>query len=170
MSLYSKKVMEHFRNPKNVGKIKNPDSSGAAGNIRCGDIMRLYLKIGRNKSGQEIIKDIKYETYGCVVAIANTSLLTTMVKGKSLDRALKVTREDLIRKLGEVPPAKIHCSLLAVDALTEAIYDYFVKQKREIPEELQKKHERTAKDRDEISHRHSELVELEEKAHKKAMR
>lgn len=166
MSIYSKEVIKHFRFPQNVGKLKNPDGLGKAGNLQCGDIMYFYLKIGKNKSGKEIIKDVKFETYGCSIAIANTSLLTTMVKGKTLEEAAKITKEDLLKKFGNVPLIKIHCSMLAVDALAEAIYDYLLKNKREISEEMRKKHERISKERDEISHRHSELVELEEKAYK----
>lgn len=166
MSIYSKEVIQHFRNPQNVGKLKNPDGLGRAGNLKCGDIMYLYLKIGKNKAGKEIIKNIKFETYGCAIAIANTSLLTTMVKGKTLTVAAKITKDDLIKKFKQVPLIKIHCSLLAVDALSEAIYDYFSKQGRLISPELQAKHERIKKEREEISLRHSELVGLEEKLHK----
>ncbi|MBI2038299.1 MAG: iron-sulfur cluster assembly scaffold protein, partial [Candidatus Nealsonbacteria bacterium] len=133
----------------------------------CGDIMYLYLKIEKNKAGKEIIKDIKFETFGCTVAIANTSLLTTMVKGKTLEYASKITKEDLIKKFKQVPLIKIHCSLLAVDALSEAIYDYFKKQGRPITPELQAKHERIEKEEKEIEHKHEGLVELEEKLHKK---
>ena len=166
MALYSKKIMEHFRNPKNVGRMKNPSSAGRAGNMVCGDIMYLYLKITKDKKGREIIKDVKFETFGCTVAIANTSLLTTMVKGKTLEFAAKITKEDLIKKLKQVPVIKIHCSLLAVDALSEAIYDYFKKQGRPISSELQAKHKRIQKEEKEIEHKHEELVELEEKLHK----
>lgn len=168
MSIYSKEIMEHFRNPKNVGRIKNPSGLGRAGNFRCGDIMYLYLKIGKNEAGKEIIKDIKFETYGCTVAIANTSLLTTMIKGKTLEAASKITKEDLIKKFKQVPLIKIHCSLLAVDALSEAIYDYFKKQGRPISPELQAKHERVEKEEKEIEHKHENLVGIEEELHKRA--
>jgi nitrogen fixation NifU-like protein len=165
MAIYSKEVMRHFTNPQNVGKMRNYDGLGKAGNLTCGDIMYLYLKIGKDKKGREIIKDIKFETFGCAVAIANTSLLTTMVKGKTLEEALKITKEDLLKKFGQVPI--IHCSLLAVDALGEAIYDYLSKQKRHIPKELQERHERAERDKNIIEKRHGELAELEEKLHKK---
>jgi len=139
MPIYSKEIIKHFKNPKNVGKIKKPDGSGEAGNILCGDIMRLYLKIGENKKGEKIIEDIKFETLGCIVAIANTSLLTTLVKGKTIKEALSFKKEDLIKKLGQpLPPFKIHCSILAVDALKEAIYDYYLKNKLEISEDLER--------------------------------
>jgi len=167
MSIYTKEIMEHFKNPKNVGRMKNPSGLGRAGNMVCGDIMYLYLKIGKNKAGKEIIKDVKFETFGCTVAIANTSLLTTMVKGKILEGAAKITKEDLIKKFKQVPLIKIHCSLLAVDALSEAIFDYFKKQGRFISPELQAKHDRIQKEEKEIEHKHEGLVELEEKLHKK---
>ncbi|MBI4101392.1 MAG: iron-sulfur cluster assembly scaffold protein [Candidatus Nealsonbacteria bacterium] len=166
MALYSEEVMKHFKTPQNVGKIEKPDGLGKVGNLKCGDIMYLYLDIEKNKKGEEVIKDIKFETFGCTVAIANTSLLTTMVKGKTLEGALKVTKDDLVKRFGNVPLIKVHCSLLAVDALAEAVYDYYVKNKKSISPELQEKHERAEKIGQEIGHRHSELVDLEEELHK----
>jgi len=155
MAIYSKEIIKHFRNPRNVGKIKNASGIGEAGNLYCGDVMKLYLKIGENKRGEKIIGDIKFETLGCVVALANTSLLTTMVKGKKLEDALKIKKENLIRKLGQpLPLFKIHCSVLAVDALKEAIYDYYFKNKIEIPEDLEKDHQRIIKTEEEIEKRY----------------
>jgi len=136
--------MKHFRNPKNLGKMKNPDAVGEAGNLLCGDVMRIYLKI-KEKNGKKIISDIKGEVFGCVVAIANTSVLTTMVKGKSLEDAVKIDKMQLIEKLGgvkKIPPTKLHCSILAVDALREAIYNYYLKNKLKIPKELEQEHKR----------------------------
>ncbi len=159
--------MKHFKNPQNVGKLKNPSGLGCAGNKTCGDIMYLYLKIANDKKGREIIKDVKFETFGCTIAIANTSLLTTMVKGKTLEEAMKITKDDLIKKLGEIPIFKIHCSLLAVDALAAAIYDYFLKNKKPISKELQVKHERIEREKKEIGRRHADLVKLEEELHGK---
>jgi len=122
--LYNKTILKHFRHPKNQGSLKNPDGLGEVGNPVCGDIMRLYIKV--KKQGQkEIISNIKFETLGCAAAIANSSVLTEMVKGKTLAQALKVTRNDVIKKLGgDVPKSKIHCSMLAVDALKKAVEDY----------------------------------------------
>ena len=155
MPIYSKEIIKHFKNPKNVGKIKNSDGTGEAGNFLCGDIMTLYLKIGKNKKGEKIIRDVKFETMGCTVAIANTSLLTTMVKGKKLEDALKIKKEDLIKRLGQpLPPFKIHCSILAIDALKEAIYDYYLKNKLEIPEDLEKEHQRITKTKEELEKRY----------------
>jgi len=126
-----------------------------------GNVYNIQVK---NKPSSYLVKG--FAVHNCTVAIANTSLLTTMVKRKTLEAAAKITKDDLIKKFGQVPLIKIHCSLLAVDALSEAIYDYFLKNKREISEELQKKHERIVKEKEEISHRHQALVELEEKLHK----
>ena len=155
MPIYSKEIIKHFKNPKNVGKIKKPSGRGEAGNILCGDIMTLYLKIGENKKGEKIIKNIRFETLGCIVAIANTSLLTTLVKGKTIKEALSFKKEDLIKKLGQpLPPFKIHCSILAVDALKEAIYDYYLKNKLEISEDLEKEHQRITKTKEELEKRY----------------
>lgn len=163
--LYSKEIMKHFKNPQNVGKMKNPSAVGKVGNLRCGDIMYLYLDIKEEK-GKNIIKDVKFETFGCTVAIANTSLLTTMIKGKDLEYALKITKEDMIKKFGEVPFIKVHCSMLALDALAEAIYSYYVKIKKPITKELAQRHEQAEKISKEIEERHKDLVELEEKIHR----
>lgn len=161
--MYSKEIIKHFRHPKNQGKIKNPDGTGEAGNIVCGDVMKLYLKVGKNKKGKEIIKDVKFETFGCIVAIANTSILTARIKGKTLEEALKFTKEDLIGDLGKpLPPIKIHCSVLALDALHEAIYDYYSRNKIPIPEKLKKEHERIQKTIKSIEDRHKEFIEMEE--------
>jgi len=121
---YTQKVMEHFQNPHNQGKIKDADGVGETGNIRCGDIMKLYIKVGKNDAGQEIIEDIRFETLGCAAAIASTSVLTDLVKGKTFEDALKIDQKDIIAELGEVPAIKVHCSVLAHEALAAAIEDY----------------------------------------------
>jgi len=162
MPIYSEEIIKHFRNPQNVGKIKSPSGIGEAGNLLCGDVMKLYLKIEKNKKGEKIIKDVRFETLGCVIAIANTSLLTTMVKGKKLEDALKIKKEDLIKKLGQpLPPLKVHCSVLAVDALKEAIYDYYLKNEIEIPEDLVKEHQRIIKVKEELEKRYKDFQVLE---------
>ena len=120
---YSKKLLEHFFHPKNMGKIKNPDGVGTAGNPICGDILKLYIKV-KNK----IITDIKFETLGCAAAIAVSSVLTEMVKGKKIDEALKIKNEDIVKELGGVPPHKVHCSVLGAEALKTAIEDYKKRQ------------------------------------------
>ena len=143
--MYSKEIMQHFRHPRNVGEMKKYDGLGKVGNPICGDVLWLYIKIGKDKKGREMIKRASFSTFGCTVAIANSSLITTLVKGKTLEEAMKITREGLLKKLKKVPPIKIHCSVLAVDALSEAIYDYLSKNKKMVPEELQKKHEKIEK-------------------------
>ena len=155
--------MRHFKHPQNVGRMENYDGLGKVGNILCGDILWLYIKVKKNKKGREIIKQASFSTFGCTVAIANSSLITSMVKGKTLEEAMEITKEDLLKKLGKVPPFKIHCSLLAVDALYEAIYDYFKKKKREVPERLEKAHQRIEKDKKEIEKRYKEWIKIEEK-------
>lgn len=162
-SPYSKTILEHFRKPRNIGKISNPDSIGEAGNAVCGDILKLYIKV-KTKNGKKIISDVKVQTFGCIVAIANSSMITTMIKGKTIEDALNLTKSDLIKNLGEpLPPIKIHCSVLAVEALHEAIYNYLLKMKLAIPENLKKEHERTKCTLDDIEKRHKKFIEMEEK-------
>ena len=128
MLIYSKEILKHFKNPKNMGEIKGADGIGVAGNPLCGDVMEFFLKIGENKNKEKIIKDIKFKTLGCAVAIANASLLTVMIKGKTVEEALKIKKKDLLEKLGKpLPPVKIHCSVLAIEALYKAIRDYLKK-------------------------------------------
>lgn len=167
IGLYTKKVIEHFQKPHNWGKMKNPDGVGKVGNILCGDVMWLYIKVKKDKKGREIIKDIKFNTYGCVAAIATSSVITDLVKGKLLEDALAFNREEIVKKLGGLPPIKLHCSVLASDALYEAIYDYLTKRKREIPEKLIKAHQRIERDKKEIEKRYKEWIKIEEKIHKK---
>jgi len=123
-NIYSKEIMKHFLHPKNIGVIKNYDGLGKVGNPICGDILWLYIKVGKNAKGEKIIRDAKFQTLGCAVAIANSSLLTEMIIGKTIKEAKKINQKDVIKKLGKVPPIKIHCSFLAIDALKEAINDY----------------------------------------------
>jgi nitrogen fixation NifU-like protein len=117
--MYSEKVLDHFRNPRNVGEIEDADGVGTVGNPVCGDMMSIYIKVENDR-----IKDIKFKTFGCGAAIATTSMTTELAKGKTLDEALKITREDVADELGGLPPVKMHCSNLAADALHEAINDY----------------------------------------------
>lgn len=126
---YSKKVKEHFFHPKNVGEIKNADGIGKVGNPVCGDIMYVYIKVAR-KGKKEIIKDIKFKTLGCAAAIATSSMITELAKGKELEKAKKITRDDVASALQGLPPIKMHCSNLAADALHKAIEDYKKKRKK----------------------------------------
>jgi len=122
MALYTPKVMDHFRNPRNVGVIDNADGVGEVGNVQCGDIMKIYLKIDNN-----VITDVKFETFGCGSAIASSSVSTEMIKGKTIDEALELTNSDVVEELGGLPPHKLHCSVLAEEAIKVAIRDYYEK-------------------------------------------
>ncbi|HEY3314431.1 MAG TPA: Fe-S cluster assembly scaffold protein NifU [Bacillota bacterium] len=117
--MYNEKVMEHFYNPRNVGEIKDPDGIGRVGNPTCGDIMQIAIKVKDDR-----IEDVKFQTFGCGAAIATSSMVTEMVKGKTLDAALDITNRAVAEALGGLPPNKLHCSNLAADALHEAIKDY----------------------------------------------
>jgi nitrogen fixation NifU-like protein len=121
---YSKKVIDHFSHPRNQGIIKDANGIGTVGNPVCGDIMKLYIKVSKNKKGEEYIKDIGFETLGCGAAIATSSMVTELAKGKILSEAEKITRQDVADELEELPPIKMHCSNLAADALHKAIEDY----------------------------------------------
>jgi len=119
---YSSKVMDHFRNPRNVGEMENPDGIGHVGNPVCGDIMELYIKVKK-----DIIADVKFKTFGCGAAIATSSMVTEMVKGKTIEEALKISNKAVAEALGGLPPVKMHCSVLAEEALQSAIDDYLKK-------------------------------------------
>lgn len=119
-TMYNEKVMDHFTSPRNVGVIENADGEGEVGNINCGDIMRIYIKV----DADERITDIKFQTFGCGAAVATSSMVTEMVKGKTLEEALRITNKDVAEELGGLPPIKMHCSNLAADALQAAVADY----------------------------------------------
>ena len=121
--MYSDKVMDHFANPRNVGEIKDADGVGKVGNPQCGDVMWLYIKVK-----DDIITDIKFKTFGCGAAIATSSMITELAKGKTLEEAKKISRQDVADSLDGLPPVKLHCSNLASDALKEAIKDYEAKK------------------------------------------
>ncbi len=127
--MYSKKVMGHFNNPKNVGELKNADGIGKVGNPRCGDVMWLYIKVEK-KEGKELIKDVKFKTFGCVAAIATSSAVTELVKGKEISVIEKLTKDNVVEILEGLPPIKVHCSILAIEALHAAIKDYRKKSKK----------------------------------------
>ena len=118
--MYSEKVMDHFANPRNTGVIENASGEGTVGNPTCGDLMTIYIDVDDN----EVIQDIKFETFGCGAAIATSSMITEIAKGMTVDEALEITRNDVADALDGLPPIKMHCSNLAADALTEAIKDY----------------------------------------------
>ncbi|MFW9990186.1 MAG: Fe-S cluster assembly scaffold protein NifU [Candidatus Odinarchaeota archaeon] len=121
--MYSEKVMDHFRNPRNMGEMRDADAVGEYGNPTCGDLMYIYIKV-KEINGQEIIDDISFQTFGCAAAIASSSMITEIAKGKTLDDATKITRDDVANSLDGLPPIKLHCSNLAADALHVAIKNY----------------------------------------------
>ena len=112
--IYSKKVMNLFHKPKNMGEMKNPDGVGKIGNPVCGDVMWIYIRVGRNKRGEEIIRDVKVKTFGCVAAIATSSQITEMAKGKTLEEAESISNKDIVDLVDGLPPQKVHCSVLAL--------------------------------------------------------
>ena len=121
--MYSDKVMDHFSNPRNVGDMENPSAVGTVGNSKCGDIMKIYLKIEN-----DIITDVRFKTFGCGAAVATSSMATEMIKGKSVEEALKLTNKAVTEALDGLPPAKLHCSVLAEEAIKAALADYYNKQ------------------------------------------
>ena len=130
--LYSEKVMDHFQNPRNVGKIEDADGIGEVGNAKCGDIMKMYIKVDEN----EIITDVKFNTFGCGSAIATSSMATEMIKGKSIKEALAISNKAVVEALDGLPTNKIHCSVLAEEAVKAAVEDYYKKKGLPIPEDL----------------------------------
>ena len=120
MALYSEKVMDHFRNPRNIGSMENADGVGEVGNAKCGDIMKIYLKIDDDR-----VSDVKFETFGCGSAIAASSMATELIKGKKLDEVMSVTNKAVVEALSGLPAAKIHCSVLAEEAIKSAIKNYY---------------------------------------------
>jgi len=123
--MYTEKVMEHFKHPHNMGEIKNPDASGEVGNPQCGDVMLVTMKINPDT---RIIEDIKFKTFGCVSAIACSSVTTELLKGKTIDVAKNLTKQDIVNELGELPAIKLHCSVLSNEAVKKAIDEYELKR------------------------------------------
>jgi nitrogen fixation NifU-like protein len=125
--MYSEKVMDHFTNPRNVGEIDNADGVGQVGNLKCGDIMKVYLKIEN-----DIITDVKFKTFGCGAAVATSSMATELIKGKTVEEASKLTNKAVLEALDGLPPVKVHCSVLAEEAIAAAIKDYKEKQGHDV--------------------------------------
>lgn len=126
--MYSEKVMDHFNNPRNVGEIENPSGVGTVGNAKCGDIMRMYLNIDEN----QVIQEAKFKTFGCGAAVATSSMATELVTGKTVKEAMEVTNKAVMEALDGLPPVKVHCSLLAEEAIHAALWDYSQKENVEI--------------------------------------
>ena len=133
---YSEKVMDHFTNPRNVGEIENADGVGGVGNAKCGDIMKIYLKIE-----DDVITDCKFKTFGCGAAIATSSMATELIKGHTVEEALKLTNSVVVEALEGLPPVKVHCSVLAEEAVKTAVADYYKKIGRPVDFEIEKSHE-----------------------------
>ena len=127
--MYSEKVIDHFTNPRNVGEIADANGVGEVGNAKCGDIMRIYLKIDDNR----VITDVKFKTFGCGAAIATSSIATEMIKGKTIDEALTLTNKAVVEALDGLPPVKVHCSVLAEEAVKSAVADYYTRRGEEVP-------------------------------------
>ncbi len=134
MEAYSEKVIEHYSNPRNVGEIVDASGVGEVGNPVCGDIMRIYLKIEN-----DVITDVKFKTFGCGAAIASSSISTELIKGKTIDEALKITNKQVVEELGGLPPVKLHCSVLAEEAIRSAIADYYRKEGKLTEDEIKAK-------------------------------
>lgn len=132
--MYSEKVMDHFANPRNVGEIENADGMGEVGNAKCGDIMKIFLKIDDG-----IITDVKFNTFGCGAAIATSSMATEMIKGKTIDEAMQLTNKAVAEALDGLPPVKMHCSVLAEEGVRMALLDYYTKRGETMPEEYRPK-------------------------------
>jgi nitrogen fixation protein NifU and related proteins len=122
--MYTEQVMNHFRNPKFLRKMENPDGIGKVGNPTCGDLMHVFIKVGKNKQGKEYIEDISVQTFGCVAAVSSSDVLCQLALGKTLEDAEKISRDDIIKELGDLPAIKKHCSVLAQEGLKDAIKEY----------------------------------------------
>lgn len=157
--MYTERVIEHFRNPHNMGKLEDYSAIGKVGNIVCGDVMWLYIKVDPDEEGRDVITDISWETFGCTAAIATSSMVSDLAKGRTIDEAITLTNQDVAKELGGLPPIKMHCSALAADALNEAIYTYLSQQGREIPGPLRKRHERIAREVAALEKRYEAFVD-----------
>lgn len=158
--------MEHFNNPQNQRKMEDPDAIGKVGNALCGDVMWIYVEVGENEVGKEIIEDISWETFGCTAAIATSSMVTELAKGETLEKALEITNEKVAEELDGLPSVKMHCSNLAADGLVEAIYNYLDSSNKEIPEDLRKRHEQIEQHMEKVQEEYGDYVEMEEEMHR----
>lgn len=131
--MYNQKVVDYFMNPRNAGKLDDANAIGEVGNPTCGDVMKIYLKID---PGTEVIEDIRFETFGCAAAIATSSMVTELAKGKTIAEALKINNKDVAEALGGLPPVKLHCSLLAQEGIQAAVADYYMRRDAKLPEGL----------------------------------
>jgi len=142
-----------------MGKLDDYSAIGKVGNIACGDVMWLYIKVEQDGKGADVIADISWETFGCTAAIATSSMVSDLAKGKTLEEAIDLTNQDVANELGGLPPIKMHCSALAADALNEAIYSYLAEQGKAIPDALETRHERIAKSVEALEKRYEAFVD-----------
>jgi len=156
--MYTEKVVEHFRHPHNMGKLANYSAVGRVGNVLCGDVMWLYIRVENDAQGREILADVSWETFGCTAAIATSSMVSDLAKGKTLEEAIAITNRDVADELGGLPPIKMHCSGLAADALNEAIYEYLSSRGRPIPEALAARHDHVQKDMAKLEERYKAFL------------
>jgi nitrogen fixation NifU-like protein len=159
--MYTERVIEHFRHPHNMGKLTDYSAIGKVGNIVCGDVMWLYIKVDVDEAGRHVIRDISWETFGCTAAIATSSMVSDLAKGKTLEEALAITNRNVADELGGLPPIKMHCSALAAEALNEAIYNYMSEHGMTIPESLAQRHERIQKDVAALDKRYTAFLDRE---------
>ena len=145
-----------------MGKLEDYSAIGKVGNIVCGDVMWLYIKVERDDEDRDVIADISWETFGCTAAIATSSMVSDLAKGKTIDDAIRLTNQDVARELGGLPPVKMHCSALAADALNEAIYAYLSQEGQAIPDALQKRHERIAEEVAALEKRYEAFVDKDQ--------
>jgi len=157
--VYTDRVIEHFRRPHNMGKMDGYSAIGKVGNIACGDVMWMYIKVEQDDAGRDVISDISWETFGCTAAIATSSMVSDLAKGKTLEEAIELTNQDVANELGGLPPIKMHCSALAADALNEAVYTYLSEHGRAVPEKLAKRHEHIAKSMETLEKRYEAFAE-----------
>lgn len=157
--MYNEQVMDHFHEPRNQGKLERYSAVGKVGNILCGDVMWMYIRVEPSGSGDEVISEVSWETFGCTAAIATSSMVSVLAKGKTLDEAITITNSQVATELGGLPAPKMHCSSLAADALNEAIYEYLTSEKRPIPPALEQRHERIARHRKQLEERYAGFLD-----------
>lgn len=160
--MYTERVIEHFRHPHNMGKLANPSAIGKVGNIVCGDVMWLYIQVEKDSQGRDVIADVSWETFGCTAAIATSSMVSDLAKGKTLLEAIAITNQDVAQELGGLPPVKMHCSALAADALNEAIHNYLSEHGMPIPDALRRRHEKIEKDVAALDKRYKAFLDREQ--------
>jgi nitrogen fixation NifU-like protein len=157
--MYTERVVEHFRHPHNMGKMKDYSAVGRVGNILCGDVMWLYIRVETDAQGRDVIADVSWETFGCTAAIATSSMVSDLAKGKTLDEAISISNRDVADELGGLPPVKMHCSGLAADALSEAIYEYLTSRGRPVPPALAARHDHLQKDMAKLEERYKVFLD-----------